>query len=64
MQPEWKRTSNLVLLCKSTNTAMEAIRSRQTDFYDLPDDTRKTSANSLEKFKLLEEEVTIDDSVQ
>jgi hypothetical protein len=35
------------------------------DLYDLPDDTRhNTSANSLNKIKLLEEEVTIDDSKQ
>jgi hypothetical protein len=35
------------------------------DFYDLPDDTRyNTSANSLNKIKILEEEVSIDDCEQ
>ncbi len=41
---------------------MEAMHA---DFYDLPDDTRhNTSANPLNKIKILEEEVAIDDSEQ
>jgi hypothetical protein len=44
---------------------MEAIRPMHADFYDLPDDTRhNVSANVLNKIKILEEEVTIDDSEQ
>jgi hypothetical protein len=44
---------------------MEAIQSMHADFYNLPDDTRyNASANSLNKIKILEEEVTIDDSEQ
>jgi hypothetical protein len=44
---------------------MEAIRSMNADFYDLPDNTRhNTSANSSNKIKILEEEVTLDDSEQ
>jgi hypothetical protein len=44
---------------------MDAIRSKNADFYTLPDDTRyNSSANSSnQKIKLLEE-VTIDDSEQ
>ncbi len=34
------------------------------NFYDLLDDTSKTSSNSLEMFKLLETEVAIDDCKQ
>jgi hypothetical protein len=43
---------------------MEAIRSMHANFYNLPDDTRyyNPSANSSNKIKILEEEVTIDDS--
>ncbi len=41
---------------------MEAIRSMHADLYNLPDDTRyNASANSSNKIKILEEEVTIDD---
>jgi hypothetical protein len=41
------------------------IRSMHADFYDLPDDTRyNASANSSNKIKILEEEVTNDDSEQ
>jgi hypothetical protein len=72
MQPEWKRTSILVLLwyefkhCKGnfarSKLTMEAIRSMHADFYDLPDNTRyNASANSSNKIKILEEEVTIND---
>ena len=44
---------------------MEAIRSMHADFYNLPDDTRyNASANSSNKIKILEEEVTIDDCEQ
>jgi hypothetical protein len=44
---------------------MEVIRSMPADFYDLPDDTRhNASANSSNKIKILEEEVTIDDCQQ
>ncbi len=39
---------------------MEAIRSMHADFYDLPDNTRfNTSADSSNKSKILEQEVTI-----
>jgi hypothetical protein len=45
--------------------SMEAIRSMHADFYNLPDDTRyNASANSSNKIKILEEEVTIDDCEQ
>jgi hypothetical protein len=41
---------------------MEAIRSMPADFYNLPDNTRyNTSADSSNKSKILEEEVTIND---
>jgi hypothetical protein len=44
---------------------MEAIRFLHADFYDLPDETRyNASANSSNKIKILEEEVTIDDCKQ
>ncbi len=44
---------------------MEAIQSIHADFYDLPDDTRyNASANSPNKIKILEEEVTIYDCKQ
>jgi hypothetical protein len=44
---------------------MEAIRSMHADFYDLPDYTRyNASANSSNKIKILEEEVTINDCEQ
>ena len=42
---------------------MEAIRSMHADFYNSPDDTRyNASANSSNKVKILEEEVTDDDA--
>ncbi len=41
---------------------MEAIQSMHADFYNLPDDTRyNVSANSSNKIKILEEDVTNDD---
>ncbi len=41
---------------------MDVNRSMHADFYDLPDDTRyNASANSSNKIKVLEEEVTNDD---
>ncbi len=44
---------------------MEAIRSMHTDLYDLPDNTRyNTSADSSNKSKILEEEVTTNDCEQ
>ncbi len=44
---------------------MGAFRSMHADFYDLPDNTRyNASANSSNKIKILEEEVTTDDSEQ
>ena len=44
---------------------MEAIRSMHADFHDLPDNTRyNTSADSSNKTKILEEEVTINDCKQ
>ncbi len=44
---------------------MEAIRSMHADFYDFPDDTRyNASADSSNKIKILEEEVTINDCDQ
>ena len=44
---------------------MEAIRSMHADFYDLPDSTRyNTSADSSNKIKIVEEEVTINDCEQ
>ncbi len=44
---------------------MEAIRSMHADFYDLPEATRyNASANSSNKIKELEEEVTNDDCSQ
>jgi hypothetical protein len=44
---------------------MEAIRSMHSDFYDLPDNSRyNTSADSSNKNKILEEEVTINDCEQ
>jgi hypothetical protein len=44
---------------------MDAIRSMHADFYDLPDDVRyNASANSSKKVKILEEEVTEDQSEQ
>jgi hypothetical protein len=47
----------------SSKLTTEAIQSMHADFYDLPDDTRyNASANSPNKIKILEEEVTIDDS--
>jgi hypothetical protein len=58
---EYKHCKGIFARSKLT---MEAIRSMHADFYDLSDDTRKPSANPLEKFKLLEEEVTVDDSEQ
>ncbi len=44
---------------------MDAIRSTHADFYDLSDDTRYNAfANSSNKIKILEEEVTNDDCEQ
>jgi hypothetical protein len=44
---------------------MDAIRSMHADFYDLPDNTRyNTSADSSNKSKILDEEVTINDCEQ
>jgi hypothetical protein len=44
---------------------MEAIQSMHADFYDLPDSTRyNTSADTSNKNKILEEEVTINDCEQ
>jgi hypothetical protein len=44
---------------------MEATRSMYADFYDLPDKSRyNTSADSSNKNKILEEEVTINDCEQ
>ncbi len=41
---------------------VEAIQSMHADFHDLPDNTRyNTSADSSNKIKILEEEVTIND---
>jgi hypothetical protein len=41
---------------------MEAIRSMHADFYNLPDKSRyNTSADSSNKIKILEEEVTMND---
>ncbi len=48
-----------------SNLTMAAIRSMLADFYNLPDDTRRNaSANSSNKIKILEEEVTINDCEQ
>ncbi len=59
---EFKHCKGIFARSKST---IEAIRSMHADFYDLPDDTRyDTSANSSNKIKILEEEVTINDSKQ
>jgi hypothetical protein len=51
MQPEWKRTSSLVYEHRSCNgqskLTLDAIRSKQADYYDLPGETRiDTSPNS------------------
>jgi hypothetical protein len=44
---------------------MEAIQSMHADFYDLPDNTRYVAyADSSNKSKILEEEVTINDCEQ
>jgi hypothetical protein len=44
---------------------MEVIRYMHADFYDLPDNSRyNTSADSSNKIKILEEEVTINDCEQ
>ena len=44
---------------------MEAIQSMHADFYDLPDNSRyNTSTDSLNKNKILKEEVTINDCEQ
>jgi hypothetical protein len=74
-QPEWTRTFDLGAVvyefkhCKGilarSKLTMEAIRSMHADFYDLPDNTcYKTSEDSSNKIKLLEEEVTINDCEQ
>ena len=57
---EFKHCKGIFARSKLT---MEAIRSMHADFYDSPYDTRyNASANSSNKIKKLEEEVTIDDS--
>ena len=59
---EFKHCKGIFARSKLT---MEAIQSMHADFYDLPDDTRySASANSSNKIKILEEEVTIDDCEQ
>ena len=45
--------------------SMKAIQAMHADFYDLPDETRDaTYADSSNKIKILEEEVTINDCEQ
>jgi hypothetical protein len=56
-------------LCKGifarSKSTMEAIRSIHADFYNMPDNTQyNTSADSSNKSKILEEEVTINDCEQ
>ncbi len=59
---EFKHCKGIFARSKLT---MEAIRYMHADFYDLPDDTRHISAtNSSNNIKILEQEVTIDDSEQ
>ncbi len=59
---EFKHCKGILARSKLT---MEAIQSMHADFYDLPDDTRyNASANSSNKIKILEEEVTKDDCKQ
>ncbi len=54
---EFKHCKGIYARSKLT---MEAIRSMHADFYDLPDNKRNnTSADSSNKSKILEEEVTI-----
>ncbi len=79
MQPEWKSTSDYYIdlgavvyefkhfkgIFARNKLTMEAIRSLHADFYDLLDNTRyNTSADSSNKIKILEEEVTINDYKQ
>ncbi len=59
---EFKHCKGIFAMSKLT---MEVIRSMHADFHDLPDSTRyNTSANSSNKSKILEEEVTINDCEQ
>ena len=59
---EFKHCKGIFARSKLT---MEAIRSMHADFYDLPDKSRyNTSADSSNKNKILEEEVTINDCEQ
>ena len=59
---EFKHCKGIFARSKLT---MEAIRSMHADFYDLPDKPRyNTSADSSNKNKILEEEVTINDCEQ
>jgi hypothetical protein len=59
---EFKHCKGIFARSKST---MEAIRSMLAVFHDLPDDTRyNASADSSNKIKILEQEVTIDDCKQ
>ncbi len=56
---EFKHCEGIFARSKST---MEAIRSMHADFYNLPDKSRyDTCADSSNKNKILEEEVTIND---
>jgi hypothetical protein len=56
---EFKHCKGIFARSKLT---MEAIRSMHADFYNLPDDTRyNTSADSSNKSRILEGEVTIND---
>ncbi len=74
MQPEWKCTLILVLLCTSSNTArefcQEQINHGSNSIYacwflrSAWRYTNQASANSSNKIKILEEEVTINDSEQ
>ena len=59
---EFKHCKGIFARSKLT---MEVIRSMHADFYDLPDKSRyDTSADSSNKNKILEEEVTINDCEQ
>jgi hypothetical protein len=59
---EFKHCKGIFARSKLT---MEAIRSIHADFYDFPDNTRyNTSADSSNKSKILEEEVTISNCEQ
>ncbi len=59
---EFKHCKGIFARSKLT---MEAMQSMHADFYDLPDNTcYNTSGDSLNKIKILEEEVTINDCEQ